>query len=108
MSEDLIRRSDAIGAIHNYWAKRLETLPTGMSEYGEVYTDINEMDKILEHNKTLCSFIKDIPTIEPKRGKWIPVDNGHHVRCSECGRCGFASDNFCPSCGADMRGADDE
>lgn len=52
--------------------------------------------------------IDDAPTIEPKRGRWIPVDNGHHVRCSECGRCGFASDNFCPNCGADMKGADDE
>ena len=47
--------------------------------------------------------------IESKRGKWISVDNGHHVRCSECGRCGFASNNFCSNCGAEMRkGADDE
>ena len=46
--------------------------------------------------------------IEPKCGRWIPVDNGHHVRCSECGRCGFTSDNFCPNCGADMRGAENE
>jgi len=55
---DLIRRKDAINAIHNYWKKRLDTLPTKESEYGEVYADIQQMDKILEHNKTLCNLIK--------------------------------------------------
>ena len=79
MSEELIRRSDAIKAINESCF----------------------LDEIEEA-------IYELPTIEPKRGRWIPVDNGHHVRCSECGRCGFASDNFCPNCGADMRGKDDE
>ena len=68
---DLIKREDAIEAIHNYWEKRLDTLPTTTCEYGEVYADIQQIDKILEHNKTLCSFIKSIPSAE-RKGEWIP------------------------------------
>ena len=61
MSEDLIKRSDAIEAIHNYWKKRLDTLPTA---------DIQQTDKILEHNKTLCNFINAIPSADRPQG-WI-------------------------------------
>ena len=63
---DTISRQAAIDAIHNYWKKRLDTLPTKMTEYGEVYADIQSMDKILEHNKTLVSFIKTLPSAHPE------------------------------------------
>ena len=59
--------------------------------------------------------IKDAPTIEPrKKGKWIPMYAGQFTggaywfECSDCGR--VVPDvrnggwNFCPTCGADMRG----
>ena len=72
MSDDLIRREDAIKAIHNYWKKRLDTLPTKESECGEVYADIQQMDKILEHNKALCNFIEAIPSADRPQGEWIP------------------------------------
>lgn len=68
---DLIKRKDAIKAIHNYWKKRLDTLLTKESEYGEVYADIQQVDKILEHNKTLCNFINAIPSADRPQG-WIP------------------------------------
>ena len=68
---DLIKREDAIDAIHKYWKKRLETLPTKESEYGEVYADIQQMDKILEYNKALCNFIKAIPSADRPQ-EWIP------------------------------------
>lgn len=63
--------------------------------------------------------IKALSAAEPKKGKWIiatgmmpPEFHGHHC-CSECGN--FANmeppfgnredlSNFCPYCGADMRG----
>lgn len=63
--------------------------------------------------------IRGLPSAQPKTGKWIkltgmmpPEFHGHHC-CSECGR--FANmeppfgnredlSNFCPYCGADMRG----
>ena len=69
--KDTIYREDAIKAIHNYWKKRLDTLPTKESECGEVYADIQQMDKILEHNKTLCNFINAIPSAD-RQQEWIP------------------------------------
>ena len=59
--------------------------------------------------------IEHAPTIEPERktGKWIHdgYDFPHGVdwiHCSVCGKCGInvPADltNFCPNCGADMRG----
>ena len=55
------------------------------------------------------------PAIEPERekGKWIGGEIGY---CSCCGHKGCASDiwngcddgEFCPNCGADMRGDQDE
>lgn len=54
--------------------------------------------------------ILEAPTIEPKRGEWLPDENGD-FRCTNCGRIAeweFFEDNFCPNCGADMKGADDE
>ena len=65
--------------------------------------------------------IKALPTVqpEPKTGKWIGTEfdgymDGNPVfyewQCSECG-CIFEDEeptyNFCPNCGADMRGEKD-
>ena len=61
--------------------------------------------------------VYDAPTIEPERktGRWIPVMNGRGGHC--CNRCnGYAPSymngeehlsDFCPYCGADMRGESD-
>ena len=113
MNDDLIKRSDAIEAIHNYWKKRLETLPTKESEYGEVYADIQQLDKILEYNKALCNFIKSIPSADRPQGEWIYIDEpiiGNPYGRYKCSKCNleepFESD-FCPNCGARMKGADD-
>lgn len=61
----------------------------------------------------------EICAIDPvKKGKWIEVENkwgGLEIRCSECGaqvpRDGWGNAmqcNYCPNCGADMRGEEDE
>ena len=116
---DLIKREDAIKAIHNYWKKRLDTLPTKESEYGEVYADIQQMDKILEHNKTLCNFIDAIPSADRPQGEWIRtgrtnIYGGIEVQCSNCGDRVMVQhledEWYCRHCGADMgmKGADDE
>ena len=113
MNDDLIKRSDAIEAIHNYWKKRLETLPTKESEYGEVYADIQQLDKILEYNKALCNFIKSIPSADRPQGKW-KVKSFHECFCNNCGfsfdvmKCEFLENmKYCPNCGV-PKGADDE
>ena len=117
---DLIKREDAIKAIHNYWKKRLDTLPTKESEYGEVYADIQQMDKILEHNKVLCNFIEAIPSADRPQGEWvdaeIPLESGDTMPIQVCNLCKTfyllaytgGGHRFCPNCGARMKGADDE
>ena len=64
---------------------------------------------------TVIYQINSIPAVEPKHGEWKRriVDNGFNADwvCSECGyrvKTDFVDYNFCPNCGAKMKGADDE
>ena len=86
-------------------------------EYDRVYTKME-----------FCSWLDDAPTVAPerKRGKWIAVTEDGDVYkriCSCCGREAFFQNDdpdelydggryelsdFCPNCGADMRGEQDE
>ena len=85
MSDDLIRRSDVYKAIDDWLAGRVPNLN-----------------------------IKDIPSADRPQGEWI--DRGMRVPSSwvkKCSLCGHETDtwrwcNFCPNCGARMKGADDE
>jgi len=57
--------------------------------------------------------------VDRSQGKWVKDENGDY-RCSECGGCeeqfiygtenwyGRGESKFCPSCGARMKGADNE
>ena len=52
--------------------------------------------------------IKDLPSVtpKPKTGHWIDkyiLRQYFQYECSECGRASLKSD-YCPNCGADMRG----
>ena len=97
MSEDLIRRSDAIIAIR----ERL---------------DSPHMQNALQQGACLSILraIENAPTIEPKRGRWIRTFDGNewYWYCSNCKNEWYEDDlymggnefpNFCPNCGADMR-----
>lgn len=46
------------------------------------------------------NFIKAQPEVE-KKGKWIDL------KCSECGTVDMSKPNYCPNCGAYMRGEQD-
>mgnify|MGYP006988847330 CR=1 FL=1 len=63
--------------------------------------------------------LSDLPSVQPerKKGKWI--GNPRHQACSECritycipdgqdGTLDMTFYNYCPNCGADMRGRQDE
>lgn len=86
-----------------------------------------------DFEKSVFIAIATAPTIEPKKGKWIPVtkiykvteeqfpqthiewvdatepDEIDGVRCSECGTVYdfIEARNWCSECGADMRGEQD-
>lgn len=53
--------------------------------------------------------IKNLPTVEPVRGEWVPEEKMYrsplalNYRCSQCGETSRKT-NFCPNCGCDMRG----
>ncbi len=72
-----------------------------------------------------CQAVDAMPTIEPKKGKWIELDCDEDkydiVKCPCCKHTftvdsyhwtdiGFVKDDFkfCPNCGADMRGEEHE
>ena len=64
---------------------------------------------------TVIYNIKSLPSADRPQGEWKRrlVDNGFNADwvCSECGyrvKTDFVSFNFCPNCGARMKGADDE
>ena len=56
----------------------------------------------------LVEDIERLPSAEPKKGKWIDVDPhgdaGLAFECSECEKINLRETNYCPNCGADMRG----
>lgn len=48
---------------------------------------------------------KHIATESRPKGKWIYTHGDYFkVRCGVCGFANQCEDNFCPKCGADMRG----
>ena len=77
-------------------------------------------DREIEHPKyqvTLREVVDEMPTIEERKtGKWIhdePKDAIEAIflarpKCSECGFEIAYETHFCPNCGADMRGGEDE
>ena len=96
--KDTIYREDAIKALDNAWIN------------GTSLLDANEAVKQL----------KDLPSAERPQGEWKPFDlkwgrsiwyctaceEGVEVPCDICTHKPIY--NFCPNCGAKMKGADDE
>lgn len=90
-----------------------------MSEYIDRQAVLDELDEDIEEFvecdyalKTAKKYIKKIPPADVRpvvRGRWIPFTSeaaGDIWYCSACD-IGFAHRmDFCPNCGADMRGGD--
>ena len=57
--------------------------------------------------------LKELPTAdvaEVRHGEWIKYPHNSGIYCSRCRhkrRYKDANDNYCPNCGADMRGVED-
>ena len=68
------------------------------------------------HIDAIIDTLENLPSAQPerKRGDWISLDdfrgkyNEFGYKCSECGEQNDYQDNYCPSCGADMRGEQDD
>ena len=130
--EELIKRLERViqtGApdedgMHPISAEVVLEVVKGLYEHGtnlaEVGTDcisreqaIDAVRMVIGDNRSIsvCDAIKQLPPIQPKRGRWIPVTNGRSGH--ECDQChNYAPSyqtgeehlsDFCPSCGADMR-----
>lgn len=89
---DLISRQQAIDALHNYLVKK------------RCPDDGTLTCRLIENE-----VINKLPSMQPERpkGNWIHQAKFSRVECDQCGkvfRNTFAPKNFCPNCGADMRG----
>lgn len=107
---DLINREDAINSVR--WGDtypqvidRIKALPsadTDMSEYS---------DRLWK-----TAYERGKAEAEPRTGKWIDRSEGGRIRypwwesceCNKCGETASGAYNFCPNCGADMRGSEVE
>lgn len=77
-----------------------------IEKYGDWYVEEGPEEGFIG---TIKHLIDAQPTIKPERpkGKWIHQGKFSRVECDQCGnvfRNTFAPKNFCPNCGADMRG----
>lgn len=78
-------------------------------EWHDTVHDTVTEGRILDH-------LRRLPSAQPERktGRWIPHEDedGEHYgdKCSECGEwyvMPYGKTNFCPHCGANMRGEQD-
>ena len=79
---------------------------------------IDAVRRVIGDNRSIsvCDAIKQLPPIQPKRGKWIRTGSGSLYDLYECSKCGkppkweclgdnrwkIAFTDFCPNCGAKM------
>ena len=96
------------GECRNYWEKIRET-----------YTRPSwcPLVEVAEQTEPITEDCSTVEQTERKRGEWIAkTENCHsHWVCSECGAWALLEyneqmylSNFCPNCGADMRGEEYE
>lgn len=97
MNKDIIYREDAINELMDYASKWFAYDP-----YNKIVAGIFQDVELT---------IKGIPSanvIEPKRGEWLERNSGfiEWIRCSACNYRIYqgTKTNFCPNCGANMRG----
>jgi len=68
-----------------------------------------EWYKTGRHNAMLAEVIKALPPVTQKSGKWIrSLIYENTYNCSKCGSAGYGTFKYCPNCGADMRGAEND
>ena len=61
-----------------------------------------------DKESNFCTLHRPSARPEQNAGQWIPNKHTDTVLCSQCGKCYGNEYNYCPNCGADMRGDDNE
>ena len=99
---DLIRREDAIRAV-------AEVL--SLNRFAS-FKDIKDFGRFAER------MLRNVPSADRPHGEWIKFGLGRGTRIRFCTNCkrrievplsqGDSNYDFCPNCGARMKGADDE
>ena len=101
---DMISRQAAIDAIWTHATNILEN-----SDYDLFFQDVYKMT-----HRHVAELIQNLPSAEPiKHGRWIFGETKGHswMKCSECcvSQSGqTATFTYCPNCGADMRGREND
>lgn len=82
------------------WANGFNTALTAIS------VDLKQLPSTEKAQLSVEGTTFDIPSAEPKKGKWIDKGHDNIYQCSACGDMwmGIGGYRYCPSCGADMRG----
>lgn len=81
---------------------------------------VDERCKGCKHYKLTCNLFSEIckyePSAERSKGEWLPIIEATEmgepyiagIYCSECGETLRCEANYCPNCGAKMKGVHDE
>ncbi len=106
--DDLISRQAAIDEVSKYASIWMEY------DGGMTQEEVAEA-ALKSAKRTMVHILEEMPSAEPERktGKWIEVDDYYNRISGRCSICGweallYETDvvgmDFCPNCGADMRG----
>ena len=104
---DLISRQDAIEVLDG----GAELLRRVLDDLDIVGVERRKYKWGLELFESCISDMKELPSAEPrKKGKWIQINAGYfdYVKCSQCGETLDWGKNYCPNCGADMNGGEED
>lgn len=121
-ADDSYWKPDTLEKIRN-----LSTHQTPSNTLGALdCVDRAEVIKAVKFYETFCDpyprvveALEDLPSVQPRKGKWTRHFDGNewYWYCSSCKEQWYEEDlwmggnsfpNFCPNCGADMRGEQDD
>ena len=98
---EALKKAFKVGEL--YWGKRIldliDNAPTVELTEEQAIDKLHETGWLIKHDKEMT---------ERPHGKWIGVVySNNRIGVGMCNQCGVNRiiDNFCPNCGADMRGA---
>ena len=89
MSKDIIYREDAIKAI---------------DAYDDTAYALQDVQRITDG---IAKVVNAIPSADRPQGEWIDAKNAGW-KCTVCGKWSNGQYDYCPHCGARMKGVDDE